>query len=125
MAHLFSSSALAREPAALWEVLYRSWLHLPREFHFLFSNFKVPGIEDFLDDVGSVAELVVDHVRCSIANLIDGELLACVRFDVGELGIVINSRNMEWCFPAREVVVELQLGRIRCFVLVDGLSDVR
>src|SRR5215469_7220515 len=120
MAHLFSSSALAREPAALWEVLYRSWLHLPREFHLLFSNFKVPGIEDFLDDVGSVAELVVDHVRRSVANFIDGELLACIGFDIGELGIVINSRDMKWRFPGREVVIELQLGRIRCFVLING-----
>ena len=89
----------------------------------LLADLDVSLVHDLRDDVGAVAQVVVDEVGLAVLHLVHAELLAGRRLDVGELVVVVDRLDGERVFVL-ERVVELELERIRTLVLVYGLGDV-
>jgi len=77
------------------ERIHRSWLHLPRELHPLFPDLEVAIVENLGYDVSSIAQLVIDEIWRAVPDLIDRELLGCVRLDVGKPGVMVDRGNIE------------------------------
>ena len=102
----------------------------PLELQPVLADFEIPVIDDLRQDVGAILELEGQQIGLAVFHFVDGELLRGRRFDVGELVVVVDRRDIEGRFAAI-AVIELQ--RLRGIIRTElfnsrsstGLSKLR